>query len=170
MSVISQDKYVTLEYRLKLENGEFIRGSAENPERLVFVAGCGEVLPGLERRLWGLSPEQGLVEFVVPYQEAFGAYDPNNVQIWSKKRFASDIELQVGQKVLPSFLPFPPEHPLVVKEVREDSVVLDLNHPLSDQDLYYEVKVLEVRDAVPEELVALKQCQSCREGSDDEED
>ena len=53
MSVISQDKYVCLEYRLKLENGEFIRGSAENPERLVFVAGCGEVLPGLERRLWG---------------------------------------------------------------------------------------------------------------------
>jgi FKBP-type peptidyl-prolyl cis-trans isomerase 2 len=170
MSVISQDKYVSLEYRLKLENGEFIRGSAENPERLVFVAGCGEVLPGLERRLWGLSPEQGLVEFVVPYQEAFGAYDPDNVQIWSKKRFASDIELEVGQKVLPSFLPFPAEHPLVIKEVREDSVVLDLNHPLSDQDLYYEVKVLEVRDAVPEEVIQLKQCQSCREGTDDEED
>jgi FKBP-type peptidyl-prolyl cis-trans isomerase 2 len=166
MSVISQDKFVCLEYRLKLANGEFIRGSAEKPERLVFMAGCGEVLPGLERRLWGLSPEQGPVEFVVPSQEAFGAYNPDNVQVWSRERFSPDVELQVGQKVLPSILPFPPEHPLVIKEVREDSVVLDLNHPLTDQDLYYEVKVVEVRDATPEELTPVKQCQSCREGTE----
>ena len=166
MSIISQDKFVCLEYRLKLANGEFIRGSAEKPERLVFVAGCGEVLPGLERRLWGLSSEQGMVEFVVPCQEAFGAYDQDNIQVWSKKRFSPDIDLQVGQKILPSILPFPPEYPLIIKEVREESVVLDLNHPLADQDLYYEVKVVEVRDASPEELTLLKQCQSCREGTE----
>ena len=165
MPVISQDKFVCVEYRLKLANGEFIRGSAEKPEHLVFVAGCGEVLPGLERRLWGLSSEQGTVDFVVPFQEAFGAYNPDNVQVWSKKRFP-EIDLQVGQKVLPSFLPFPPEHPLVVKEVQEENVVLDLNHPLADQDLYYEVKVVEVRDTTPEELAALKTCQSCREGTE----
>jgi FKBP-type peptidyl-prolyl cis-trans isomerase SlyD len=165
MPVISQDKFVCVEYRLKLANGEFIRGSAEKPEHLVFVAGCGEVLPGLERRLWGLSSEQGTVDFVVPFQEAFGAYNPDNVQVWSKKRFPG-IELQAGQKVLPSFLPFPPEHPLVVKEVQEENVVLDLNHPLADQDLYYEVKVVEVRDTTPEELAALKTCQSCREGTE----
>jgi FKBP-type peptidyl-prolyl cis-trans isomerase SlyD len=164
MSVISQDKFVRLEYRLKLENGEYIRGSAEKPENLVFIAGCGEVLPALERRLWGLSMDQGTVEFVVPCQEAFGVYDPENVQIWSKKRFSPDIELQVGQKVLPEILPFPPEYPLTIKEIREDSVILDLNHPLADQDLYYEVKVAEVRHATPEELIPLKQCQSCREG------
>jgi FKBP-type peptidyl-prolyl cis-trans isomerase SlyD len=165
MSVISQDKFVCVEYRLKLANGEFIRGSAEKPEFLVFVAGCGEVLPGLERRLWGLSSEQGTVEFMVPFQEAFGAYDPDNVQLWSRKRFPPDLDLQVGQKVLPSFLPFPPEYPLAIKEVQEENVVLDLNHPLADQDLYYEVKVVEVRDTTPEELTPLKTCQSCREGS-----
>jgi FKBP-type peptidyl-prolyl cis-trans isomerase SlyD len=165
MSVISQDKFVRLEYRLKLANGEYIRGSVENPEFLVFVAGCGEVLPGLERRLWGLSPEEGLVEFVVPCQEAFGAYNPDNVQVWSKRRFPG-VNLQVGQKVLPSFLPFPAEYPLAIKEVQEENVVLDMNHPLADQDLYYEVKVVEVWDAAPEELATLKTCQSCREGTD----
>lgn len=166
MSVISQDKFVRLEYRLKLANGEFIRGSADQPEYLVFVAGCGEVLPGLERRLWGLSPEEETVEFVVPCQEAFGPYNPDNVQVWSKKRFPADVGLEVGQKVLPSFLPFPPEYPLTIKEVQEESVVLDLNHPLTDQDLYYEVRVVEVRDTAPEELVVLKSCQSCREGTE----
>jgi FKBP-type peptidyl-prolyl cis-trans isomerase SlyD len=166
MPVISQDKFVCLEYRLKLANGEFIRGSAEKPERLMFVAGVGEVLPGLERRLWGLSTEEGPVEFVVPAVEAFGIYNPDNVQVWSKKRFPADADLQVGQKVLPSYLPFPAEYPLAIKEVQEENVILDLNHPLADQDLYYEVKVLEVRDMSPEELAPLKTCQSCRDGSD----
>ena len=166
MSVISQDKFVCVEYRLKLANGDYIRGSADKPENLVFVAGCGEVLPGLEKRLWGLSPEEGTVEFTVPSQEAFGAYNPDNVQVWSRKRFSPDMELQVGQKVLPSFLPFPAEYPLTIKEVQEENVVLDLNHPLADQDLYYEVRVVEVRDVSPEELAPLKTCQSCREGSE----
>lgn len=164
MTIVSQDKFVRLAYRLQLENGEFIRGSAAEPEYLVFIAGCDEVLPGLERRLWGLSPDQGTVKFVVPYREAFGSYDPDNIRVLSKKRFSPDIELQVGQKVLPSILPFPPEHALTIKEVQDENVVLDLNHPLADQDLYYEVKVVEVRDATPEELTPLKQCQSCREG------
>jgi FKBP-type peptidyl-prolyl cis-trans isomerase SlyD len=166
MTIISQDKFVCLEYRLKLENGEYIRGSVEKPEHLVFIAGCGEVLPGLERRLWGLSKDLGKVEFVVPSHEAFGAYNPKNVQVWSRNRFSPDIELQVGQRVLPSILPFPAEYPLTIKEISGDSVVLDLNHPLADQDLFYEVNVVEVRDATTEELTPLKQCQSCREGTE----
>ncbi len=161
MTIISQDKYVRLEYRLRLESGEYIRGSEEEPALMTFVAGCGEVLPGLERRLWGLPVAEEL-NFVVPAAEAFGHYDPELTQTYSRKRFPPEAELKPGMKVLPSILPFPPEHPLVVKEVRDDVVVLDLNHPLVDQDLYYEVRVLEVRDATEEELTPLKQCQSCR--------
>ncbi|MBW1991588.1 MAG: hypothetical protein JRI59_05650, partial [Deltaproteobacteria bacterium] len=120
------------------------------------------LLPGLERRLWGAAVGEYL-EFVVPAAEAFGFYDPENVQVWSKKVFPQDRELKPGQKVLPSVLPFPPEYPLTIKEVHQDHVVLDLNHPLADEDLYYQVQVLEVRDATQEELIPLKQCQACRE-------
>lgn len=162
MSVISQDQYVCLEYRLRLDSGEEIRGSAGAPALLTFVAGCGEVLPGLERRLRGLR-EQEVVEFVVPAPEAFGLCEPENVQEWSKKAFPPEMELKCGEKVLPANLPFPPEYPLTIKEVKEDSVILDLNHPLAGHDLHYWVKVLEVRPATEEELAPLKQCQSCSE-------
>lgn len=162
MDVISQDKFVRLSYRLKLKSGKYLRGSAAEPEELTFVAGCGELLPGLERRLWG-APVSETLEFVIPAAEAFGSYDPENIQVWSTKVFPPDMELKPGQKVLPSVLPFPPEYPLTIKEVRDGQVVLDLNHPLADEDLHYQVQVVEVRDATEEELVPLKQCQSCRE-------
>lgn len=163
MSVITPDKFVRLAYRLKLENGEYVRGSAAEAAEMEFVAGVGEVLPGLERRLFGLSPDLGEVDFVVPRDEAFGDYQPDNVEVWSTKAFPADLELQPGQKVLPAVLPIPPEYPLVIKEVKGDKVVLDLNHPLAGQDLYYQVRVLEIRDATVEELRPRKQCQSCRE-------
>lgn len=161
MSIISQDQYVCLEYRLRLDSGEQLRGTPEAPALLTFVAGCGELLPGLERRLWGLK-EQDRVELVIPAAEAFGLYDPENMQEWSRSVFPPEMELEPGQKVIPANLPFPPEFPLTVKEVKGDKVILDLNHPFAGHDLHYQVKVLEVRSATPEELAPLKQCQSCR--------
>jgi FKBP-type peptidyl-prolyl cis-trans isomerase SlyD len=163
MAIIAQDHFVVLDYRLRLKSGEFLRGTPEKPEILTLIAGCGEVLPGLERRLWGLR-EQETVEFVVPAAEAFGNYDPENTQEWSRKVFPPETELRPGMKFVPANLPFAPEYPLTVLEVREKSVLLDLNHPLAGQDLFYEVKVVEVRPATPEELEPLKQCQSCSEG------
>ncbi len=163
MSVIAQDQHVVLEYRMRLDSGEQLRGEAETPANLSFVAGCNELMPGLERRLWGLR-EQEAVEFVVPAAEAFGEYDPGNVQEWSRKVFPPEMALQVGQKVVPANLPFPPEYPLTIKEVRENSVILDMNHPLTGHDLHYAVRVVEVRPATPEELEPLKQCKSCQEG------
>jgi FKBP-type peptidyl-prolyl cis-trans isomerase SlyD len=162
MSVIAQDQYVRLEYSLRLDSGERLRGTETSMETFTFVAGWGEVLPGLERRLWGLR-EQDYVEFVVPAAEAFGKYDPDFVQEWSRKVFPAEMELTPGQKVVPANLPFPPEYPLTIKEVRENSVILDLNHPLADRDLHYAVRVLEVRPATKEELAPRRQCQSCRE-------
>lgn len=162
MTVIAQDQYVVLEYRLSLDSGEQIRGSAEAPAQLSFVAGCKELMPALERRLWGLR-EQEAVEFVVPAAEAFGEYDPTNTQEWSLKFFPPEMALQAGQKVIPANLPFPPEYPLTIKEVKENCIVLDMNHPLAGHDLHYQVKVLEVRPATPEELEPLKQCMSCSE-------
>ena len=162
MSVIAPDQYVVLEYRLRLDTGEQIRGTAEAPEVLTFVAGFKELLPALERRLLGLR-EQDAVEFVIPAEDAFGEYDPENVTTWSRKVFPPEMEVQVGQKVVPANLPVQPEYPLTIKEVKENSVILDMNHPLAGHGLHYSVKVLEVRPATPEELEPLQQCKSCSE-------
>ncbi len=162
MSIISQDQYVSMEYRLRLDTGEEVRGTAAAPAVLTFVAGCGELLPALERRLLGLRAGDA-VEFVVPADEAFGDYDADNMQLWSKKVFPPDMDLKPGAQVIPANLPFPPEYPLTIKEVREEGVLIDMNHPFAGHDLHYAVKVNEVRPATREELEPLKQCKSCRD-------
>lgn len=162
MSVISQDQYVALEYHMHLDSGEQLRGTAEAPALLTFVAGYKELMPALERRLIGLRKNDA-VAFVIPADEAFGLYDPENVTEWSRKVFPPDMELKAGQRVIPANLPVEPEYPLTVKEVKENSVILDMNHPLAGHDLHYAVKVVEVRPATPEELEPLKHCKSCAE-------
>ncbi|MCL4503677.1 MAG: peptidylprolyl isomerase [Deltaproteobacteria bacterium] len=160
MTVIAPDQYVVLEYQMRLDSGEQIRGTNEAPDRLTFVAGYKELMPALERRLIGLR-EQDAVEFVIPADEAFGLYDAENYTEWSRKVFPPDMEIKVGQQVIPANLPFPPEYPLTVKEVKENSVLLDMNHPFAGHDLHYAVKVVEVRPATKDELEPLKHCKSC---------
>ena len=162
MSVIAPDQYVTLEYRLHLDSGEQLRGTAAAPEQLTFVAGYKELMPALERRLIGLR-EQDEVDFVIPADEAFGLYDPENVSDWSRKVFPPEMALQVWQKVIPANMPVEPEYPLTIKEVKEDAITLDMNHPMAGHDLHYSVKVVEVRPATTEELEPLKHCKSCAE-------
>ena len=162
MAVIAQDQYVRLEYRLRLASGEYIRGSSEAPAELVFIAGCQELLPGLERRLWG-AREQDDLEFVLPAAEAFGRYDPEQTQEWSRQRFSPGLELKPGMAAVRADSPFPQEYPLIIKEVREDSVLLDLNHPLAGKDLHYHIRVVEVRPATEEELAPVQKCRSCQE-------
>jgi len=160
--IIHRDCFVTLAYRLRLNSGEYVRGSAAAPETLTFVVGYNELLPALENRLLGLRPGDER-QFTIPAAEAFGARNPNLLQEYSRKRFPAGAELRPGQAVVPSPCAIPIEFPYRIVEVREDTVILDQNHPLAGEDLNYEVKVLEVRPATDEELAARQTCASCQE-------
>lgn len=159
---ICRDRFVQLAYRLRLDTGEFIKGSNEQPATLTFIAGYGELLPGLERQLLGLK-EGDHRAFVIPAAEAFGPYEPDQVQRFDRKYFPAGAELRPGQAVIPAHSLLPVDYPFMIKEVKEDSVVVDLNHPLAGKDLYYTVEVMEVRPATPEELEPLQQCRTCQE-------
>ncbi|MFP3866690.1 MAG: peptidylprolyl isomerase [Desulfobacteraceae bacterium] len=159
---IQKDCYVRLEYRLRLNSGEFIKGSEEQPATLTFVAGYNELLPGLEVRLIGLEENESR-EFVIPAEEAFGLHEPGQVQTWNRSCFPAEMNLQPGLRVTPANSLIPLDYPFVVTEVKENSVVLDMNHPLAGEDLHYTVQIMEVRPASREELESLQKCQSCQE-------
>jgi FKBP-type peptidyl-prolyl cis-trans isomerase SlyD len=158
--IIHRDCFVRLAYRLQLNSGEYIRGSAEQPDILTYVAGYKELLPALENQLLGLKPGDER-QFVIPALEAFGSRDPWLVQEWQKKRFPADVELRPGMSVVPYPCAIEVAYPYKVLEVKDEIVIIDQNHPLAGEDLHYAVQILEVRSAAPEELEPLQDCESC---------
>ncbi len=160
--IIHRDCFVKLAYRLQLASGRYVRGSAAEPEVLTYVAGYKELLPSLENRLLGMKPGER-AEFVIPAAEAFGSRQPELLQEYSRRRFPVEAELRPGMAVIPSPCAIEIAYPYTVVEVREDVVLLDQNHPLAGEDLHYEVEILEVRAATPEELAPLQSCDTCGE-------
>jgi FKBP-type peptidyl-prolyl cis-trans isomerase SlyD len=158
--IIHRDCFVKLAYRMHLNSGEYVRGSAEQPEILTYIAGYKELLPTLENRLLGLKPGDER-EFVIPAVEAFGLRDPWLVQEFNKKRFPAGADLRPGSAIVPYPCAVEVEYPYKVVEVKGEVVVIDQNHPLAGEDLRYNVQILEVRAATPEELEPLQTCESC---------
>jgi len=144
--------YVKIGYRVQVVDGPVLKGAGER-EVMDFVMGYGHVIPGLERRLIGHCTGEKL-SFTVPAEEAFGQRHQELVIEKSKTDFYFP----------PGFEPYPGmELPLVVKgseapdtvmirEVRQDSIVIDLNHPLSGAALQYDLEIIEARPAKPTDV------------------
>lgn len=146
---VGDRKVVSFEYTLKdKETGEVIDKSAGQP--LTFLTGVGEIIPGLESRMYGMKQgEKRTIE--VPAEEAYGLSDQNLVQKVPRQYFEG-INLEVG-------LPLQAQTPegqiinMVVVDFDENAVTVDLNHPLAGRDLVFEIEVVNIREATPDEIL-----------------
>jgi FKBP-type peptidyl-prolyl cis-trans isomerase SlyD len=130
---IANGSVVALDYKLHLGDGEIIDESdAGSP--LYFIQGEGNIVPGLERELEGL--EVGATKQVV-------------VQEVPKEAFGGELP-EVGHQYTARG-PNGETVPFVVKEIRPEVVVVDLNHPLAGQTLHFAVTIQEIREATAEE-------------------
>jgi FKBP-type peptidyl-prolyl cis-trans isomerase 2 len=131
---------VTLEYTLTDEAGAVI-GSNRGRTPLRYTHGENEIPPGLERALAGLRAGDHK-SVTLPPEEGFGAVDPKATAEVPKTSLPSEA-LVVGTPLIAQG-PDGGERPVRVKEIREESVVLDLNHPLAGRTLHFDIHVLEV--------------------------
>ncbi len=155
---VAKDTVVTIEYQVRLKNGEFVKGSPSQPASMNFVVGYDQVLPALEHRLLGLK-ENETVEFTIPYQEAFGPYRKDLVKRKTFEEFPEGENLETGKWVIAKNPQTKSQYSYKVLEKTDKEVLLDFNHPLAGQDLYYKVKIVKVRKATEEELRFLRPCE-----------
>jgi FKBP-type peptidyl-prolyl cis-trans isomerase SlyD len=153
---VSKDAFVIIEYSVRLEDGSYVKGE-NGPASMNFVVGYDQVLPALERRLLGAGAG-ALLDFVVPAREAFGEHDPAQVRRRGFDEFPQGRGLCAGKWVVATHDETQAQFSYFVQEKSEDSVTLDFNHPLAGKDLYYRVKVVQVRPAEKEELEYLRPC------------
>lgn len=140
VSAIQAGSSVQIEYTLKDDRGTVIE-SSEGRGPVTFTQGEQQLIPGLERALLGLRAGDKKQVTVKP-EEAYGAADPAAVTEVAKTMLPPDA-LVVGT-VLMARGAQGESRPVRVKEIKESTVVLDLNHPLAGKTLVFDVRVLAV--------------------------
>lgn len=147
--VIADKKVVHIDYVLKTDGGEVV-DSSEGQQPLAYLHGSGQIVPGLERALTGLSAGESK-DVVVEPADGYGDRDPDGVFGIPRSAFPDAAQLEVGA----SFVGEDDEGnslPVRVVALEGDNVVVDANHPLAGERLHFHVDIRSIRDATAEEM------------------
>ena len=147
---IRRGRVVTMEYSLKDEHGNVIDSSDSNGP-LSYLHGFRNIVQGLEEALEG-KEDGDTVSVVVPPEKGYGLRDDEMVFNVPSENFKNDKDpLEVGMEFDTAVNGTP--YVLTILEILGDEVKVDANHPLAGKQLYFDVKVLKVRDSYTEEKV-----------------
>ncbi|MCX8958901.1 peptidylprolyl isomerase [Erwinia psidii] len=145
---VAKDLVVSLAYQVRTEDGVLVDESTVSAP-LDYLHGHGSLIAGLEKALE--NHEAGdKFEVNIAADDAYGQYDDNLVQRVPKDVFMGVDELQVGMRFLAET--DQGQVPVEITEVEDDHVVVDGNHMLAGQNLSFNVEVMAIREATPEEL------------------
>ncbi|TDP63164.1 FKBP-type peptidyl-prolyl cis-trans isomerase [Roseateles toxinivorans] len=146
MNLIQTGSFLTLHYRLAGPDGnDLINTFADKPATLSL--GAGELAPAIEARLLGLAEGTRVTLDLAP-GEAFGERNPELLQ-----RVKLSLLHELGdpdeQYSIGDVVQFPTpdgrgSYAGLVREVGEDWLLFDFNHPLAGQPVSFEVQVIGV--------------------------
>jgi FKBP-type peptidyl-prolyl cis-trans isomerase 2 len=142
MAIKKKDK-VTLDYEGRFESGEIFDTSKheEHSHPLTFVVGEKQVIPGFEKAVMGMNIDEEK-EFEIMPEDAYGMPDERLYQEVPRNALPSEPQPEVGMTLIMQTQQG--NIPVMISEVKEDSVMLNLNHPLAGKKLIFKIKVLKV--------------------------
>ena len=141
MSQAKSGDTVRIHYTGTLDDGTEFDSSAGR-EPLEFSLGGGQVIPGFDSAVTGMSVGDSKTVTIAP-DDGYGPRHEQLVQQVPKSTLPEDIEPAVGMH-LQSQTPDGQIMNLVVVEVAEESIILDANHPLSGQALTFAIELVEI--------------------------
>jgi len=142
-SNVQQGAIVSIEYTLSEDGGEVIESNV-GKEPLTFIHGAGQIVPGLERELGGLKVGDKKRVRVKP-EDGYGPPNPQAFQEIPREGIPPDA--QKPGAVLMTQSPDGRALPVRVHQVKEKTVVVDLNHPLAGKTLIFDVKITDIKTA-----------------------
>lgn len=166
------NKYVTVAYELYTDNDKGIhelveKAPIEHPFQ--FISGLGIALDSFESKILALT-EGETFDFVLKVDEAYGPYEQDHVIELPKETFAIngrfDKDMVYPGAVLPLVNADGMRFQGLVLELKDNTVIIDLNHPLAGKDLHFKGQVVTMRDATNEEIQELINHEGCNCGGD----
>ncbi len=145
---ITKSSYVEVHYKMSFEgfDGEVVE-ETQLDEPVQFMMGQGEMLPKFEENIIGLGVGDKF-KFMLDVDNAFGPYDEESLMEISKKDLEQD-EANKNRKyqegdIVNLYDEDGEMVPVEIIEVRPESIVVDLNHPLVGEDLYFQGVIIAV--------------------------
>ncbi len=141
---IEKHKVASIHYTLKNNEGTVLDTSSGGSP-LVYIHGIGNLIPGMEEGLEGKQKGDKVALKVAP-EKGYGEKDDRMVQQVPRTAFGKQ-EIKVGQQ-------FQTDRGQVVTvtNVGLDQITVDGNHPLAGVELNFDVEVMDVRNATPDEI------------------
>lgn len=134
-------------YILKNSNGELLDASEKN-QPLPFLEGKQQIIPALEAKILQMN-EGDKQKISLSATDAYGDYRTDMIMQVPKEELAhlnievgSHLQLQLQNQV----------KVVKVTEINDKTVTLDGNHPLAGQELVFDIELVLIRKATPEEM------------------
>ena len=132
---------VRVHYTGKFDDGS-VFDSSQGRDPLEFPVGAGQVIPGFEDAILGMSiGDKKTVN--IPCDNAYGPHHPEMIDEVERSAIPAEIDLQVGGQ-LQAMGPDNQPVLLTVVAMTDSHVTMDANHPLAGKDLTFELELVEI--------------------------
>jgi len=136
---VSNGKVISLEYTLKLEDGEVVDTNVGG-DPLTYTHGANQIIRGVEAAVEGMELGHAK-QAIVPPTEGYGDPDPSAFHEVPKEKLPQEIQVGTqlhgkdasGREIRP-----------IVSAIKDETVLLDFNHPLAGKTLYFDLKVVNI--------------------------
>jgi FKBP-type peptidyl-prolyl cis-trans isomerase 2 len=141
MQQVKAGDTVKVHYHGRLTDGTTF-DSSEGREPLEFEVGGGMVIKGFDDGLMGMTIGQKKT-IEIPVENAYGPKDPQMLMDFPIDRFPPDMKPEIGMRL--NMTNGSGQHiPVVIIELKGDTVILDANHPLAGEDLLFDLELMEI--------------------------
>ncbi len=145
---VANNRVATFEFTVTDENGEILDSSAESGA-YPYLHGVGHLIPGLESEMEGKSVGDRFTASITP-ELGYGEWDESLVQNIPRSRFDGIEDLHEGMMVEAHYEDG--ARVMTVTSIGDEMITIDGNHPLAGLTLNFDVKMIDIREATPEEL------------------
>jgi peptidylprolyl isomerase len=133
---------VKVHYTGRLADGTIFDTSRQR-DPLEFTLGGGEILPGVEQAVLGMTAGEAK-SITIPAAQAYGPHQPERVIEIKRHQLPPDIQPELGQH-LHMQRQDGETLEVVVTALTEGHITLDANHPLAGHDLRFDLQLVEIR-------------------------
>ena len=141
MKKAKENDKVKVHYTGSLEDGE-VFDSSKGKDPLEFTLGQGQVIKGFDDGVMGMEVNEKKT-IQIPAEQAYGTTNEELIQEVPKSQLSDGLDPKVGMNLITKTSEGK-EIPLVITEVKNETIVVDANHPLAGKDLTFEVTLVEI--------------------------